>query len=238
MNHYEAVNILDMLNAIGEDAVKNILSDFSCPKNFEIESFVKQNALEFAKRKMSITYLVIDEEGQLAAIFALTHKAVQLTNEGLSGSMRKKIERHAKLDEQSNTYMLSAFLIAQFGKNAQYTEKITGNELMDMTMNILVAVQREIGGGVVYLECEERPQLLTFYENEQNRFRVFGERCKSIRLIKTDLLICNRQRFIQRVQVHKNLMLQIMPQSVPAHHLLCLRIKMTVDKNQWLIKVE
>ena len=23
MNHYEAVNILDMLNAIGEDAVKN-----------------------------------------------------------------------------------------------------------------------------------------------------------------------------------------------------------------------
>ena len=84
MNHYEAVNILDMLNAIGEDAVKNILSDFSCPKNFEIESFVKQNALEFAKRKMSITYLVIDEEGQLAAIFALTHKAVQLTNEGLS----------------------------------------------------------------------------------------------------------------------------------------------------------
>lgn len=176
MNHYEEVNILDMLNAIGEDAVKNILSDFSCPKNFEIESFVKQNALEFAKRKMSITYLVIDEEGQLAAIFALTHKAVQLTNEGLSGSMRKKIERHAKLDEQSNTYMLSAFLIAQFGKNAQYTEKITGNELMDMTMNILVAVQREIGGGVVYLECEERPQLLTFYENEQNRFRVFGER--------------------------------------------------------------
>lgn len=88
MNHYEAVNILDMLNAIGEDAVKNILSDFSCPKNFEIESFVKQNALEFAKRKMSITYLVIDEEGQLAAIFALTHKAVQLTNEGLSGSMK------------------------------------------------------------------------------------------------------------------------------------------------------
>ena len=44
--------------------------------------------------------------------------------------------------------------------------------------------------------------------------------------------------FIQRVQVHKNLMLQIMPQSVPADHLLCLRIKMTVDKYQWLIKME
>ena len=61
--------------------------------------------------------------------------------------------------------------------------------------------------------------------------------CKSIRLIKTDLLICNRQRFIQRVQVHKNLMLQIMPQSVPADHLLCLRIKMTVDKYQAANKI-
>ena len=47
---------------------------------------------------------------------------------------------------------------------------------MDITMNVLVAVQHEIGGGVVYLECEDRPQLLSFYENEQNRYRAFGER--------------------------------------------------------------
>lgn len=175
MNQFEAVNILDMVNAIGEDAVKAFLSDFLCPKNKEIESFVKQNALEFAKRKMSITYLVIDENGALAAIFTLTHKAVQLSNDNISGSMRKKIERHARLDEESNTYMLSAFLIAQFGKNDQYKEKISGNALMDITMSVLVAVQHEIGGGVVYLECEDRPQLLFFYENEQN-YRVFGER--------------------------------------------------------------
>lgn len=176
MNQFEAVNILDMVNAIGEDAVKAVLSDFSCPKNMEIECFVKQNALEFAKRKMSITYLVVDENGTLVAIFTLTHKAVQLSNDNISGSMRKKIERHARLDEESNTYMLSAFLIAQFGKNDQYKERISGNTLMDITMNVLVAVQHEIGGGVVYLECEDRPQLLSFYENEQNRYRVFGER--------------------------------------------------------------
>ena len=176
MKDYEAVNILDMANAVGEDAVKSILSEFECARNVEIETFVKRNALEFAKRKMSITYLVIDEDGELSAIFTLTHKAVQLLGAGLSSSVRRKIERHAKLDEQSGTYMLSAFLIAQFGKNDCYKEEITGNQLMDMTMNVLVSVQREIGGGVVYLECEEKPQLLTFYENEQNRFRAFGER--------------------------------------------------------------
>lgn len=146
MSQYNAVNILDMADAIGEDALKNILSDFSCQKNFEIENYVKKNALDFARQKMSITYLVVDEEGNVVAIFALTHKAVQLTNEGLSGTMRKRIQRHAKLDEQSNTYMLSAFLIAQFGKNDQYREKVTGDELMDMTMNILVKCLRHERG--------------------------------------------------------------------------------------------
>lgn len=49
MKDYEAVNILDMANAVGEDAVKSILSEFECARNVEIETFVKRNALEFAK---------------------------------------------------------------------------------------------------------------------------------------------------------------------------------------------
>lgn len=28
----------------------------------------------------------------------------------------------------------------------------------------------------MYLECEEKPELLNFYQNEKNRFRKFGER--------------------------------------------------------------
>ena len=54
---------------------------------------------------------------------------------------------------------------------------------------------------------------------------------KSVWLIKTDMLVCNHQKLIQRVQVHQDLMCQIMPQSIPTDHLLCLQIKMTVDKN-------
>lgn len=176
MNDYVAVNILDMMDAIGEDNVRTILSDFSCPINQEIEYYIKNNALEFARRKMSITYLVMDSDGNLVAIFALTHKAVQLSAHGLSSSTRRRVERYARLDEASGTYMLSAFLIAQFGKNNQYKQMISGKDLMDITMNILSDVQRKIGGGVVYLECEDRPQLLSFYSSDQNRFRIFGER--------------------------------------------------------------
>ncbi len=58
MNNHSVINILDLLDTVGEDEVKSILSDFSCPKNQEIEDFLIKNSIEFAKRKMSITYLV------------------------------------------------------------------------------------------------------------------------------------------------------------------------------------
>ena len=90
MSAYTIVNILDMIDAVGEDNVKLILSDFSCSKNVEIEDFVKKNAIDFAKRKMSVTNLVLDNTGYLAAIFTLTHKALEIQNISLSGSTRKK----------------------------------------------------------------------------------------------------------------------------------------------------
>lgn len=178
MSNFETVNILDMIDAIGEEELQLILSDFSCPKNQEIEHFVRKNAIEFARRKMSITYLVIDEESRIAGIFTLTHKAVQLLDAGLTGTVRKKIQRHARLDEATDSYILSAFLVAQFGKNYQYGESnvLKGNELMDMTIVTLKEIQRQIGGGVVYLECEDKPQLLSFYQNKENRYQIFGDR--------------------------------------------------------------
>lgn len=178
MSKFQVVNILDMIESVGEDATKSILSDFSCQKNPEIEKFVKNNAVDFAKKKMSITYLVIDNTETTRAIFTLTHKAIELTNENLSNTMRKRITRHSKLDEETDSFMVSAFLIAQFGKNDNFEsdESLTGSKLMDFTFDVLTAVQHDIGGGLVYLESEDKEKLLNFYSSEPNRFIRFGER--------------------------------------------------------------
>ena len=69
MREYIVANILDLLETIGEDKVSFALSEFSCPRNAEIEEFIHNNAIDFAKKKMSITYLVFDEEGQIEAFF-------------------------------------------------------------------------------------------------------------------------------------------------------------------------
>lgn len=175
MSEYRTINLLDLVDAIGDEATKQILSDFSCPRNREIETFIQRNALDFSKRKMSITYLVFDEESNLSAIFALTHKAIEISNEGLSATARRKIQRYAQLDSNHNSYMVSAFLIAQFGKN-NGADSMRGTQLMELAFAVLENVQRQVGGGVVYLECEDKEPLLRFYENEENRFRVFDER--------------------------------------------------------------
>ena len=55
-------------------------------------------------------------------------------------------------------------------------DSLSGDSLMACAIEILSSAQRNVGGGVVYLECEDKPKLLQFYENDNNRFRPFGRR--------------------------------------------------------------
>jgi hypothetical protein len=178
VSRYKIINILDWCEILGEKELISKINDFSCPLNREIEQFVLNNALDFAKRKLSITYCVLNMNREIVGIFALAHKAIDIENSGFSNSKVKKLSRYATLDADNNSYKASAFLIAQFGKNYAVDDghSLNGNGLMDLTKDVLKEVQHAIGGGIVYLECEEKPKLLEFYQNEQNGFIRFGER--------------------------------------------------------------
>lgn len=147
----QVVNILDLIAAVGEEAVQELLSDFSCPKNLEVEGFVRNNAVEFSKKKMSVTHCVMDE-GKLLAIFTLTHKAVEVAASSLTSTAKKKMERFARVDESSGFYNVSAFLIAQFGKNfSEDTSLLSGDALMKCAIEVLQRVQFDVGGAVICL---------------------------------------------------------------------------------------
>ena len=62
--------------------------------------------------------------------------------------------------------------------------------------------------------------------------------CESVMLVKKDVLVLNGQKLVQGMQVHKQLMLQIMSECIAAHHLLCLFVQLAIDKNQRLIKID
>lgn len=142
-------NILDEIDLHGEEKVRKDLLTFSCPVNPSIENFFRNRSIDFARRKLSITYIVSDmEDGLILGCFTLTHKAVLISSSNLSNTSRKQLERFARLDRATGDYMASAFLVAQFGKNygVDNGKRITGSELMDIVNDVLINIQREIGG--------------------------------------------------------------------------------------------
>lgn len=73
-------------------------------------------------------------------------------------------------------YIMSAPLIAQLGKNFNkgYNKLITGDELLKLACDKVKSIQTDVGGKFVYLECEDKPQLIDFYTS--NGFVNFGKR--------------------------------------------------------------
>ena len=79
-------------------------------------------------------------------------------------------------DEKSDTYTMSAYLIAQLGKNFTNgaDQKITGEELLALAWNKIKEIQYLGGGVVTFLEAENEEKLLSFYRD--NRFSQFDTR--------------------------------------------------------------
>ncbi len=173
---FSTVNIREYLMQgkdaeIGEDALLQVLSDFSCPKNPDVERFLKEQSIEFTKKNQSVTYLVISsEDAELLGYFSITVKPITIKINEFSNTMKRKISRVSEFDKEMQTYNLSAYLIAQIGKN--YTnnanEKITGKQLLDLAINQVKDIQYLVGGMVIFLETEDKAKLLKFYKQENN----------------------------------------------------------------------
>ena len=180
-------NIRDMLANNQEDMIRAYIATFSCEAekedgtkeslNPDIERFLSANAIQFAKMKTAMTYLVIDEEdGALLGYFSLAHKPLEIPSDGIPRKVKDKIKRFCALDDENGCYSVSAFLIGQFGKNYAIDNgrRITGAELMSIALEKLKSAQNIIGGMIAYLDCEADAELIQFYESQ--KFTLFGER--------------------------------------------------------------
>ncbi len=161
----------------GEPALVKLLSGFSCPKNPDVERFLKKSAVEFTKKNQSVTYLVFSKDnGEMLGYFTLALKPLTIRGETVSNTTKRKLLRVSELDEGSDTYTMSAYLIAQLGKNyADGREKeITGKDLIELAWIMIEKTQYMFGGMVTFLEAENEEKLLSFYRN--NRFSQFDTR--------------------------------------------------------------
>lgn len=162
----QVVQLCDLLHEFGEESVeRDLLADFSCPLNKDVETFLKDKAILYEKMGKSRSYIVLGIDGDIMkfiAYFALTSRPIQF-DEKLSNKAKKKI-LGTKFEANNE---ISGILIGQLAKNFSNKNNIliTGKELFELAIHKVLKASQYIGGRVVYLECENNPNLRNFYEN-------------------------------------------------------------------------
>ena len=182
LNDVTVFNIREYLTGddkiLGEEQLRQVLSEFLCFKNTDVERFLKEQSIDFTKKNQSVTYLVFsNEDAELVGYFTITIKPITVNADSFSNTMKRKISRVSELDESAGTYTLSAYLIAQLGKNFanNANERITGGQLLQAAIETINELQYMAGGMVVFLEAEDNEKLMDFYENK-NGFKRFSVR--------------------------------------------------------------
>lgn len=166
-------SLSEYLDKIGEDAFKDLISDFSCPKDDDIVYFLKHKAipLERANYQSSKTYLVgfmnSQDKFSLCGYYTLSNNPFVLSDK-MSKSKKKSLT-----EGKLNKGAISAVLIGQLSKNysngLNYT--IDGTDLLSFALETISEVYNSVGLDLVYLECKDTEKLKKFYED--NHFELY-----------------------------------------------------------------
>ncbi|MGN0997192.1 MAG: N-acetyltransferase [Candidatus Ventricola sp.] len=173
------VNLHDMIAEIGEEQTKKLLSGFLCPQNPDVQSFLSEKAILFARQGYAATYLVfMSHQGNtvLVGYYAIAIKAVVIKGTALNQKWRARLRRYASYDEELKQFTMALPLIGQLGKNFAngYHRLITGDELLQLACDRVRSLQVMASGKMAYLECEDIEPLTSFYE--RNGFIRFANR--------------------------------------------------------------
>lgn len=183
MSHesYVQYNLNDLIRELGEDRVKSILSDFSCPQNDDVQYFAREKAIEFSKRGFAKTHLVYycndkTKENRFVGYYTIANKNILVSKRALNQKARSRIHNHGDYISELKKYLVTAPLIGQLGKNFKDNNDklISGDELLGMAIDKIQKAQYDIGGKFIYLECEDVEYLRKFYK--RNGFVAFGKR--------------------------------------------------------------
>ena len=196
------INLRTYIEAVGDNEAKNQLASFLCPMNADVQEFLRVKAFEFSKQGITQTHLVFASYQSvpvLVGYYSLTNKVIIVRKSTLSATSAKKIAKFGTFNDQSHSYVVPAPLIAQIGKNYAngYNKLISGDILLALACNKVKQVQLDIGGKIVYLECEDKPKLLEFYA--RNGFCNFGKRM----LDKDERNLLNGEYLIQMMKYLK-----------------------------------
>ena len=164
INQYKIVPLDKILGyEDGENIFNNIIRDFSCPKNNDVEHFLKKSALPNQRMNLSRTNLVFLPQGDEHLLVGYYSLALQILDLSpvFSKSLRKKITGF----KQENKSGAAVYLLGQLGKNFNRGANlnISGQDLFLLAMRDIFEASRYVGGRIILIECKDDAHLKNFY---------------------------------------------------------------------------
>lgn len=184
---YLVLSLDEVVKGIGEEGYHELISDFSCQHDVDLESFLKEKSLTYQKADYygSKTYLVGFvgiEKFQLCGYFTLVNKPF-VFNENISKSKKRHLT-----EGETNRNAISAILIGQLSKNytAGKNLLLTGEDLLTCALGKIKLVYQSVGVELIYVECTNNDKLKYFYE--KNGFTLYVDKDGNPILNKSKLL--------------------------------------------------
>lgn len=180
MTGYWQASIRDLIQARGEKVVKDDLSEFYCPLNPDVEYFIHEKAIEFSKQGIASTHVVYASyQGKTVMVgyYALANKIVTIRGKILeSRGWRSRLNKFGTFYPELKSYICAVPIIGQLGKNYAhgYNRLIAGDDLLEFACQKVRSAQYALSGKLVYLDCEDKPELVDFYT--RNGFKEFNKR--------------------------------------------------------------
>lgn len=145
--------------------MKFLLSDFKCPKDYDLEEFITRKAIRFEQCDKCRTFLIVDEDNvyttsetfRILGYFSLLSKSIKLPKD-MSKSKRKDLDGMDKNAEE-----IECYLIGQLAKNNTYEDIVDGSMVLDRAIDMIRKAQSIVGKRIVLIECSNSPKIMDFY---------------------------------------------------------------------------
>jgi hypothetical protein len=162
------IKLTDMINEIGEGESYNLLADFSCKMDSDVEYFLRKKAIPFEiahKARTSLLCWVNKYKGEfgIIAYYSLAVKPFNLDN--ISVTKQKKI-RGGSISKNKKDNNISAILIGQIGRNDNESAYLSSNALFSEIFQSIYQINLLIGTRLIYLECRDITKLRKIYEEK------------------------------------------------------------------------
>jgi len=156
MTTYSVAALSKFLSEVPEGEVSDMLSSFSCKRDKDVESFLKDKAIIQEKKHISRTYLIFDEDAgsELVAYFTVAVSSMEDKDLVFSGNLRKKMN--------INNGSAQSYLIGQIGK-LDGAQKGLGRFAIEKAIDRIVSANAKVGCRVVRVDC--RPSLVNYYKD-------------------------------------------------------------------------